>query len=173
MAYGAIRLGRNRVHIVLSRGSARMSATLFSSPRDGNLSPGAKKEPDAWKSYCKERWGMARRSVDEMIQALPVLRRHGRHGAREMPSIKAAEAVATLPEPVQDTILDSVETSADAKTKAKAVRKEAKRIETQEGREPTVDEMIGALPILVRFTGGGAAHEAPSVSAAARVATLP
>jgi hypothetical protein len=113
--------------------------------RDGNLYPGAKQQPDAWKTYCKERWGQSERSVQEMIQALPVLLRRAQ-GAPEAqrPSISAASKVASLPEKVQDAILTESPKRNDASDKAKAARKEAKRIVEQEGREATDDELIAA-----------------------------
>jgi hypothetical protein len=71
--------------------------------RDGKLYPGAKKEPDAWKSYCKERWGMSESSVARVIQAAPVISRVVGDG--KSISVSAADAIATLPESVQDAIL--------------------------------------------------------------------
>jgi hypothetical protein len=112
--------------------------------RDDNLYPGAKSAPDAWKSYCKERWGMSKSTVDEHIKAVPVLKRYATLDMSSMskPSVTAASRVATLPEPVQDAILAESPKRNDASDKAKAVRREAKRIEQQEGREPTTDELV-------------------------------
>lgn len=113
--------------------------------RDGNLYPGAKSEPDAWKSYCKERWGQSSKSVDDAIRALPVLRRLTLHaGEREMPSMSAAASVATLPEAVQDAILTEAPKRDQASDKAKAARKVQKQVQEREGRDATDDELIEA-----------------------------
>jgi hypothetical protein len=114
--------------------------------REHNLYPnagethGGKLEP--WATYCKERWGMSKTNVNDAIRALPVLQRLGSTDMSSKPSVSAAAAVSTLPEPVQDVILTDSPKRNDASDKAKAVRKEAKRIETQEGREPTVEELV-------------------------------
>jgi hypothetical protein len=112
--------------------------------RDQNLYPGAKHEPDAWKTYCNERWGMSDSTVRKTIQALPVLQRLSRNRvpADAMPSVSAATSVAALPEPVQDAILAESPKRNDASDKAKAVRKAKDKIEKTEGREATVEELV-------------------------------
>jgi hypothetical protein len=111
--------------------------------RDGNLYPGAKQEPDAWKSYCKERWGMGKTAVNDAIRALPVLKRVT--AGNPAVSMSAAASVAELPEPVQDAILAESPRRNDASDKAKAARKAKKRIEQNEGRDATDDELIAAV----------------------------
>lgn len=114
--------------------------------RDENLYPGAKQAPDAWKSYCKERWAMGESTVNDAIRALPVLRRYltAEISAVDMPSVSAAASVALLPESVQDAILSAAPKRSTASDKAKAARKVQKRIEQNEGREATDDELIAA-----------------------------
>lgn len=114
--------------------------------RDGKLYPNAgetnKGKIEPWNTYCVERWGMSDRRVDAIIAAMPVLRRRSRRAAARATSVSAATEVASLPEAVQDEVLDNTETRNEVREKAKAVRKEAKRIETQEGREATEDELV-------------------------------
>lgn len=113
--------------------------------RDGNLYPGAKQQPDAWKTYCKERWAQSNKRVDDTIRAVPVLKRLATRsaGAHESVSVAAAASVATLPEPVQDAILIESPRRDDASDKAKAVRRVVRAAEN-EGREATVEEQIAA-----------------------------
>lgn len=111
--------------------------------RDGNLYPGAKRESDAWKSYCKERWGMGESTVSNTILALPVLVRRNASG-RAAPAVSAAKEVATLPPEVQDQILDNTEKRDDIRAKAQAARKVVKQVQEREGRDATDDELIEA-----------------------------
>lgn len=114
--------------------------------RDNNLYPGAKQTPDAWKVYCKERWGQSSKTVDETIRAAPVLRRRTTDDgvARGAVSVNAATVVATLPEKVQDAILDTTEKRDDVKAKAKAARQVVKQVQEREGRDATDEELIEA-----------------------------
>lgn len=108
--------------------------------RDEKLYPGARVRPDAWKTYCKERWGMSREMVDQTIQARPVLSR-----VTSSPlSISTAATIATLDEDVQDAILEQTTNRDEVKEKAKNVRKRKKQIQMQEGREPTSEELVAA-----------------------------
>lgn len=113
--------------------------------RDGRLYPNAgetnsgKLEP--WATYCRERWGMSKDTVDNAILASPVIARRAPLGARVL--VTAAVAVAKLPEAVQDAILDSTEKRDDVKAKAKAVRKVVKQAEAL-GREASVEEQVEA-----------------------------
>ncbi len=80
--------------------------------RDDKLYPGAESDSQtvkaAWKSYCKDRWSMSPGIVHGIIQALPVFRRLASDAVgRQLPSVSAAASVATLPEQVQDEILDN------------------------------------------------------------------
>jgi hypothetical protein len=111
--------------------------------RERNLYPGAKREPDAWETYCKERWGMSRSQVDRTILALPVLTARAARGEPAISASTAAE-VAELPEEVQEAILGETTSRDPVRVKAKAARKEATRIRTQEGREPENEELIKA-----------------------------
>jgi hypothetical protein len=112
--------------------------------RDGNLYPGALKDGEPWATYCKERWGMSKSIVDQTIRALPVLQRMNTRAVGVRIPVGSAAAVATLPESVQDEILDNTEKRDEVKEKAKAVRRAAKKIEAEEGRAPTDDELIVA-----------------------------
>lgn len=69
--------------------------------RDEKLYPNAG-QTNAWKTYCKERWGMSLGIVERHIRALPVLKRLS---PTARVSLGAAEAIATLPEPVQNAIV--------------------------------------------------------------------
>ena len=118
--------------------------------RDRNLYPGAPQEGqrgevDAWKTYCKGRWGLSHGRVDGIIRATPVLRRRSQVQDSST-SVEKAIAVATLPVAVQDAILGEDASDIhedDVKAKAKAARK-AKRDAENEGREATVEELIDA-----------------------------
>lgn len=112
--------------------------------RDGNLYPGAKVVPDAWKTYCKDRWGQSEKTVSEIIQALPVIvRLSADRVSAEMPSVSAAARVASLPVKVQDAILTDAPKRNMAADKAKAARAVQRKAEA-EGREATDDELIAA-----------------------------
>jgi nucleotide-binding universal stress UspA family protein len=107
--------------------------------RQGDLYPNAGKT-DAWKTYCQDRWGMSERNVRRVIAALPVMQRtHASAGT--VPTISAAEAVADLPEPVQDAILDDAPKRDVVKARAKAAQKAIKYAE-QVGREPDTEDVI-------------------------------
>jgi hypothetical protein len=109
--------------------------------RDERLYPRAG-ETDAWSTYCKEQWGMSQNTVAHTIQALPVLKRLSCDGGATV-SVSAATAVATLPEAVQDAILDKTTKRDEVKARAKAVRKVEKEAKA-EGREVTEEEQIRA-----------------------------
>lgn len=117
--------------------------------RDGNLYPnagetnGGKLEP--WATYCKERWGMGKDAVDKIIRARSVLERRSRSAAPRATTISAAAEVATLPDEVQDEILDNAEKRDDVRAKAKAARKVAETAE-QNGlsEDETVEAQIAA-----------------------------
>lgn len=115
--------------------------------RDNRLYPNAGRGNgggDAWGTYCKERWNLSGGRVDEIIRAVPVLKRWP-DGRDSRPSIAKAHMVATLPEAVQDAILTEDPAAIreqDVQAKAKEVRKEAKRIREQEGHEPTDEELV-------------------------------
>src|SRR3954464_9122351 len=72
--------------------------------RDDHLYPNAGKR-DAWKTYCRDRWGMSEQSVRQAMQASPVLRRLSDDGVIAGVPVSSASTVATLPIPVQDAIL--------------------------------------------------------------------
>lgn len=111
--------------------------------RDGRLYPNANQWPDAWKTYCKERWGMSDGHIDTAIRALPVVRRLNLGGTKVEISFEAASRIATLPEPVQDAIVAETTKLENVQTKAKAVRKQAKKAD-REGRKATDGELIEA-----------------------------
>lgn len=114
--------------------------------RDGKLYPGAgTNSGDPWGSYCKDRWSLSRSRIDNIIRALPVLLRFAADSAANV-TVEKAAVVATLPDPVQDAILNDQGGQIhedDVKAKAKAARK-ARRDAENEGRAATVDELIDA-----------------------------
>lgn len=84
-------------------------------------------QKDAWKTYCQERWGMSESSVKAAIQAMPVIKRLASDGVAV--AVTTAAAVATLPEKVQDAILEDSPKRDTVKARAKAARSEIKRAE--------------------------------------------
>lgn len=109
--------------------------------RDEKLYPNAG-QTDAWKTYCADRWGMSESNIKRIITAAPVIVRVADAGRSV--SVGTAATVATLDEEVQDAILEQTTNRDAVKEKAKAVRKRKKQIQTQEGREPTSQELIQA-----------------------------
>lgn len=112
--------------------------------REKKLYPNAGKT-DAWASYCKERWGMAESSVRQTIAALPVLQRLSDAPSVAGIGVKAAAAVATLPESVQDAILADAPKQKVVTARAKAARQVQKKAEK---RGEPVDETVMAKAAL-------------------------
>lgn len=107
------------------------------------LYPNAGKK-DAWKTYCKERWGVSESMVRKILQAAPVLRRiNDPAQGRRLTDVHSAAAVATLPEPVQDAILEDAPRRDIVKARAKAARQIAKKAERHDVAVD-FDEMIEA-----------------------------
>ena len=112
--------------------------------RDGRLYPNAgKKQGDSWGAYCKERWGLTSGAVDQTIVALPVLQRLNTAAPGGGIGVSAAAAVASLPEGVQDAILEGRPKRDVVKARAKAARQAAKKAEHR-GRQVTDEEQIAA-----------------------------
>lgn len=126
--------------------------------RDGKLYPGANECGDgegakalqAWEAYCRDRWSMSGSRVSQIIRAVPVLHRWAEKedSSSSALSVEKASVVATLSLAVQDAILTDAPATileADVKAKAKAVRKEAKRVDVQEGRQASDEELIAVV----------------------------
>jgi len=111
--------------------------------RDQSLYPGARVKPDAWKTYCNERWSMSKSTVEGIIQSLPVLRRLMSDGVGLELAPSAAARIAALPIAVQDAILEITTNRDEISKRANNVRKAIRQAEG-EGREATIEELIAA-----------------------------